>query len=125
MSSPRLSWRERQFLVLFASTFTPQATENLQASDEDTFVKRLIDHLPEIDAQLSQAAPERPLTEVSKVDLAILRLAVFEWTEKKTPPKVIVNEAIELAKKYGSESTYRFINGVLGKVVLHKEAPNT
>lgn len=123
MSTQRLPWRERQFLSLFAQTFTPESTARLTAETSDTFLGRLLKNLDEVDKKLAQAAPERPVSDISKVDLAILRLSVFEWMDKETPPKVLVNEAIELAKKYGSDSSYRFVNGVLGKVLLKKDAP--
>jgi len=63
------------------------------------------------------AAPEWPLEQINKIDLAILRLAIWELTIKqKEPPKVIIDEAIELGKTYGSEKSSSFINGVLGTV---------
>lgn len=124
MTKARPSWRERQFLELFSATFSPTATTSYLESKPDSFVAQLLQQLPGVDAQLAQAAPERPLEEVSKVDLAVLRLAVFEWESKHTPPKVILNESIELAKKYGSDTSYRFVNGVLGKVILKTDAPS-
>jgi len=55
---------------------------------------------------------------LNKVDLALLRLAIYELKiEKTTPPKVVIDEAIELAKVYGSQSTPKFINGVLGSII--------
>ena len=123
MSNPRLPWRERQFLSLFAQTFLPENIERFQTQASDSFLSRLLLNIDQVDQHLSQAAPERPVQDISKVDLAILRLSVFEWIDKQTPPKVLLNEAIELGKKYGSDSSPRFINGVLGKVLLNKNAP--
>jgi len=74
---------------------------------------------PLIDAAIEKSAPERPLAQINKIDLAILRLAIYELTvEKNAPYKVIVDEAIELAKQYGADSSPAFTNGVLGKVIL-------
>ena len=67
---------------------------------------------------ITQTAPEWPLDKLNKTDLAILRLAVYELTiTKKEPVKVIIDEAIELAKELGSESSSSFVNGVLGTIV--------
>lgn len=75
-----------------------------------------------IDERIKNAAPEFPVDKINKVDLAILRLAVYELlVSKKEPPKVIVDEAIELAKEYGGESSPAFINGALGKVINNDE----
>ena len=58
-----------------------------------------------------------PISKIAKIDVAILRLAVYELIfEKNTPPKVIIDEAIELAKEYGSDSSPSFVNGVLGSI---------
>lgn len=71
-----------------------------------------------IDAKIKDAAPEFPIDKINRTDLAILRLAAFELLiAKKEPPKVIVDEAIELAKEYGGESSPAFINGALGKII--------
>jgi len=100
-----------------------QSTQVLEIDDEmpiadTTTIKKIVELLPEIDAQLQVTAPERPLKDINKVDLAILRLIMFESLQEKTPKKVLINEAIELAKEYGTESSPKFINGVLGKLVM-------
>lgn len=78
----------------------------------------IINNLANIDPMIIKAAPEYPLDKISKVDLAILRLAVFELLlEKKEPPKVIIDEAVELAKSFGGEGSPPFINGVLGTIL--------
>lgn len=70
-----------------------------------------------IDEFIKKAAPEFPVDKINKVDLAILRLAVYELiVEKKEPPKVIIDEAIELAKEYGGDTSPQFINGALGNI---------
>lgn len=72
----------------------------------------------QIDPIISQTAPEWPIDKLNRTDLAILRLAVYELEiEKKEPIKVIIDEAVELAKEIGSESSPSFVNGVLGTIV--------
>ncbi|HRN69875.1 MAG TPA: transcription antitermination factor NusB [Candidatus Woesebacteria bacterium] len=71
-----------------------------------------------IDEIISTHAPKYPLDKIARIDLCILRLAVYELTiEKKEPVKVIINEAVELAKEMGNERSFAFINAVLGAVV--------
>lgn len=85
--------------------------------------KEIIKNLKKIDSLIEAAAPGRPLTQVNKIDIAILRLAVFELIIKKgqNPYKVIIDEAIELAKEYGTDSSAGFVNGVLGKITELKK----
>lgn len=71
----------------------------------------------ELDTIISQHAPEWPLDQVAVIDRNIIRIALWEFAvEKCTPVKVAINEAIELAKVFGSDSTPRFVNGVLGSL---------
>jgi len=95
-------------------------TMSFDAAKTDDDLKGIKDALPLIDGAIASAAPEWSLDKISKVDLAILRLAVFELTiEKKEPPKVVIDEAIELAKTYGNDTSAGFINGALGAVLKH------
>ncbi|MBP7768379.1 transcription antitermination protein NusB [Candidatus Woesebacteria bacterium] len=109
--------REHLLQKLFACTFTPEkfALDYELSSGE---FRELLDALPELDAQIKVVAPERPLSEINKIDLAILRLIMFESKHKKTPPKVLLNEAIELAKAFGSDGSSKFINGALARLLL-------
>ena len=85
-------------------------------------VAEIISNTKEIDKIITKAAPERPIKEINKIDLAILRLSVFEMIiVKEIPFKVIVDEAVELAKQYGGESSASFVNGVLGKIIELKK----
>jgi N utilization substance protein B len=80
--------------------------------------KEVMNELKLIDEKITVAAPEFPIDKINKVDLAILRLAIYELLiSKKEPPKVIIDEAIELAKEYGGETSPAFINGALGKII--------
>lgn len=81
-------------------------------------VKKILKHKRRLDAFISRAAPERPIEKLNRVDRAILLLAVWEMAiEKNVPPKVTIDEAVELAKKYGAESSPGFVNGVLGTIL--------
>lgn len=81
-------------------------------------LKPILKSLKRIDKTIEKSAPLWPKDKINKIDLAILRLAVFELLYKKeTPTKVAIDEAVELAKEFGSESSPGFVNGVLGKVV--------
>ena len=78
----------------------------------------VIDNLKIVDSTIAKAAPSWPLDKINKIDLAILRLAVFELLiEKKAPPKVVVDEAVELAKEFGADSSASFVNGALGNII--------
>jgi N utilization substance protein B len=110
-NDPRHKARERVIKELFGWEF------NSQAKIENETVKKIISEINKIDEIISQAAPEWPIEKINKIDLAILRLAVWELVIlRKEPPKVIIDEAIELAKTYGSERSPAFVNGVLGTV---------
>lgn len=81
-------------------------------------ISHIVKHLRGIDAIIAKSAPEFPVEKIAKVDLAILRLAVYELIiAQKNPPKVIIDEAIELAKEFGGETSSAFVNGVLGDVL--------
>jgi transcription antitermination protein NusB len=80
--------------------------------------KIIIDQKDFIDGSIQKAATEFPIDKINKVDLAILRLAVYELLIKKEePPKAIIDEAVELAKEYGGDTSPSFINGALGKIL--------
>lgn len=90
------------------------------AIDDTVFVEELVDGVIEaendLDAKLQPIAPEWPLEQIARVDRAILRLGLYEllFLKEKVPPKVAINEAVELAKAFGSDNSSKFINGVLG-----------
>ena len=81
--------------------------------------KGLIEHLPKINKIIEKAAPQWPLNQIPITDRNILRIGLYELlfaNKEEVPPKVAINEAIELAKSYGGENSSKFINGVLGTV---------
>ncbi len=78
----------------------------------------VLDAQEAIDALIQRYAPEWPLDELAPIDRNLLRMAIWELKyHPKTPPKVAINEAVELAKIYGADNAPRFINGVLGSLV--------
>lgn len=80
--------------------------------------KGVTDNLDSIDEIVKTCAPEWPISQIAKVDLEILRIAIFElYVAKNVPAKVAIDEAVELAKDYGGENSSKFVNGVLGTVV--------
>ncbi|MBI5466540.1 MAG: transcription antitermination factor NusB [Candidatus Kerfeldbacteria bacterium] len=86
----------------------------------DRLSQGLVKHLSDVDALIQRLAPEWPLDQVTAIDRNILRLGVYELRYgREIPPKVAINEAIELAKTFGSDSSSKFVNGVLGS--LYKE----
>jgi N utilization substance protein B len=91
-------------------------------SIEDTnFVEDVVDgvhrHETDIDGIISPAAPEWPVDQIAKIDKIILRIGVYELMIKRdVPPKVAINEAVELAKAFGGENSSKFVNGVLGTI---------
>jgi len=100
------------------------AVELAPGLEDDGFSDRLSHgitrHLNDIDALIQRLAPEWPIEQVPTVDRNILRIGVYELKYgKEIPPKVAINEAIELAKAFGSDSSSKFVNGVLGS--LYKE----
>lgn len=84
-------------------------------------IEPIINQVTLINELIQKAAPQRPITEINKIDLSILRLSIFELIiVKSAPVKVIVDEAIEMGKEFGSDASFSFINGVLGKVIEEK-----
>lgn len=100
------------------------AVRNMENFAEDvdrdfvvTNLKGAIENLSGVDELIAKAAPEWPLEQVSPIDKSILRLAIHEILHSPdVPPKVIINEAVELGKSYGGDNTGKFVNGVLGTV---------
>lgn len=84
----------------------------------DSSIDAIRQNLPDLDQKIQQAAPEWPIDKIAKIDLAILRLATYELiVERKEPPKVVIDEAVELAKAFGNENSPKFVNGVLGTIL--------
>jgi N utilization substance protein B len=76
-----------------------------------------MDHLTEIDGLITKYAPDWPLEQITIVDRNVLRIGAYELLyEEDIPPRVAINEAIEIAKNFGGESSGKFVNGVLGAI---------
>jgi transcription antitermination protein NusB len=90
-------------------------------------VEGVLRYKDKLDAQIQRYAPAWPIEQIAFIDRNILRLAIFEiLIDNKIPVKVAINEAVELAKNFGSDSSSKFINGVLGAVSanINKENPS-
>lgn len=96
---------------------------------DDVYVRKVVngirEHLEDINKAITEAAPEWPLDQVARVDKNVIRVAVYEMLydpEDDVPPRVSINEAIEIGKTFGSESSPKFINGALGFIYRKNEA---
>lgn len=134
----RRELRESIFQLLFMTEFnaseemTQQRTlfleniEDLQAKDQtyiQTKFEKICEKLADIDAKLNESSKGWKTTRMAKVDLTILRLAVYEVVyDEDVPTRVAINEAVELAKKFGGNDSPAFINGVLGKIAKALQA---
>jgi transcription antitermination factor NusB len=106
---PRHLHRIQLMRSLFAKSLSP--------STPDPEIDPIIATLPKIDSQITTYAPRWPIDQINKIDLAILRLSIWELSCQQTPPKVIIDEAVEMAKTFGNDASPSFINGVLGAVL--------
>lgn len=90
------------------------AIEDRQFVEE--LVQGVLDTTEELDAKLQPIAPEWPIDQIARIDRSILRIGLYEllYTAGTVPPKVVINEAVELAKSFGSDNSSKFVNGVLG-----------
>ena len=97
--------------------------------DDKDFIVRLVEGVTAnqtaLDETIQPLAPEWPLAQIARMDRIMLRMGLYELLhEKDVPPKVAINEAVELAKAFGSENSSKFINGVLGTALRNiEEAP--
>jgi transcription antitermination protein NusB len=94
--------------------------------DDKAFIERLVRGVSakaaELDAALQPVAPEWPIAQIARMDRTVLRLGLYELLhETDTPPKVVINEAVELAKAFGSENSSKFVNGVLGTLLRQRD----
>lgn len=135
----RTELREAAFLLLFRADFYPKEDMAQQIRDffegEDSFsekerqrvadkVMAVLEKQDEIDAELEKYSIGWKVRRMSKVDLTILRLAVYEMKyDEKVPVSSAINEAVELAKNYGEEHSPSFVNGILAKTAKNASAP--
>lgn len=91
--------------------------ENFNDDLYENILNGVTNRKEEIDNMISKFAPQWPISQMKLVDIQILRIAIYEgFLEMITPPKVAIDEAIELAKEFGGESSSKFVNGVLGAI---------
>lgn len=91
--------------------------EDIDSKYIDDTIDNVIKHKEDIDKQITIAAPEWPIEQIAAIDKTILRIAIYEILHNKDiPPKVAINEAVELGKTFGGDNSSKFINGVLGTV---------
>lgn len=100
------------------TNFAPNFDDGGFAKD---LVEGIIEHLAEIDKHIVKYATEWPLDQITTVDRNILRLGIYELLYTAIPPRVAINEAIEVAKSFGGDSSGKFVNGVLG--ALYNDEP--
>ena len=112
--------KEKDLLPEIIERNTKEFAEGLE---DPSFIVQLvqgvIEHLTELDQIIEKAAPQWPLDQIAIVDRNVLRLGLCELlfgNREEVPPKVAINEAIELAKSFGGDSSGKFVNGVLGTV---------
>ncbi|HMO56173.1 MAG TPA: transcription antitermination factor NusB [Roseiflexaceae bacterium] len=133
MASPRHRVRILALQTLFELDATDHEPDRVVShyveqdaltTDGERFLRRLVfgvwEHYPYLDRIIEEAAPNWPVSQMPGVDKAILRIALYEILideTEKTPVKVVIDEAVELAKNFGSDNSSRFVNGVLGTIV--------
>ena len=116
-SDPRHQKRITVIKELFAETFRKQQKSN-------DMTKNILNTKETIDEKIKKAAPSWPIDKLNKIDLAVLRLAIYELSQKKVPPKVVIDEAVELSKEFGSENSPSFVNGVLATIYKEYKQEN-
>ncbi len=109
-TDPRHVLRQQYIQILFQWDYRHHEVN-------DKYVKNIVEHIEEIDKIIQKHAPIWKIEDMAKIDVAILRLAVWELIfEKSVPKKTVIDEAVELAKEFGNEKSPPFINGVLGRI---------
>ncbi len=99
--------------------FTPQ-------EERPSRVDKVLANIEKIDDIVQKCAPEWPISQINRVDLAVLRQAVYELIYKtETPTKVIIDEAVEIAKRYGGKTSSSFVNGALASAIKLSGRPDT
>lgn len=89
-------------------------------------VEGVLKHEAKLDKIIGPAAPDWPVEQIARVDKIVLRMAIYELKVKQeTPPKVVINEAVEVAKRFGGENSSKFVNGVLGTIYRGRTKPQT
>jgi len=111
----KLDPRHKKRIHIFQELF---AWESIK-SNPKIVIREIINNIEAIDSQIKIFAPKWPIDKINRVDLSVLRLAIWEIMFAKTsvPHKVIIDEAVEIAKEYGNDSSSSFVNAVLGSII--------
>lgn len=113
---PRHAYRIKIVQNLYSYSYNKSKKNIPHPKDAKTI--QIINSLTQIDKLIAKYAPKYPLDKIAKTDLAILRLSTYELLlEQKEPEKVIINEAVELAKEFSGEKSFAFVNAVLGQIL--------
>ncbi|MFK7802522.1 MAG: transcription antitermination factor NusB [Anaerolineae bacterium] len=113
---------EHAALPTLARRLSEQQMETTGAEFARAIIQGIVNYQEKMDRIISRYAPEWPLDQMAIIDRNILRIAIYEFlVDGETPVKVAINEAVELAKTYGSDSAPRFVNGVLGTLADEAE----
>ncbi len=104
---PRHLHRISQVKLLYTYSFAGVVTSEIEA---------VVAKIPELDEKIKLVATEWSIADMNKIDLAILRLGVFELLQKENKPAIIIDEAIEIAKEFGADHSSKFVNAVLSKI---------
>lgn len=108
---PRHLRRIKNMQAMFAQQVGKTTIDSADSTD-------ILSHLTEIDQLITKYAPKWPLDKINHLDLSVLRCAIWELKyHPETPPKVVIDEAVEIAKEYGTDSSGSFVNGVLGGII--------
>jgi N utilization substance protein B len=96
--------------------------------DDVEFIRKLVEGVSKeskaLDIKLQPVAPEWPIDQIARMDRIVLRIGLYELeNEADVPPKVVINEAVELAKAFGGDNSSKFVNGVLGTLLRKQEEP--
>jgi N utilization substance protein B len=124
----RMSCGDKRFKL--AEVLERNINRYRRALEDTDFTRQLVNGIDrkraDLDAILQPAAPQWPIAQIARMDRVVLRIGLYELLyEAATPPKVVINEAVELAKAFGGDNSSKFVNGVLGTVLRHQEARAT
>ena len=129
----RSSAREYALMVVYSNDVNPESSEIIPDTEEslsekdrlfaNLLVSSVSENLATIDKNIAKYLKNWSINQLNIVDKSILRLAIAEFTysEDSSEKKIIINEAVELAKKYGGENSYRFINGILNAALRRSD----
>ncbi len=119
--------KDREGMIQYDATALSEI-DSIEKYDKDLYeriVNGVKEKVEEIDTLIREYAPTWPLEQIKKIDLAVLRMAIFEgFLTDMTPPKVAIDEAIELARMFGGNASDKFINGVLGAIYEKQKSKN-